>query len=328
MMRVFKINILKLHICRTMQHGILQHVTIRKFKNLNKNIHNPSNGFYVSIIPNLWLITAFIIPISLVFKISFTEPVMSIPPLGELCSWTGNQILNIKLNIANYIRMVKEHYYISAFVNSVCITTLTTLLCLIFGFPMAYAICKTKPRTQAVLISLLSLSIWTATLIRIYALINLLGSKGVLNSLLTHMGMQPVKFLGSYTTVCLGLVFCYLPYMIFPIYSILEKYDKSCVEAAYDLGCSPLKTLWKVTIPLCRGGIITGCILVFATTVGEFSIPELLGSSDTLMFGRILWTEFFNNLDWPMTCAISIVMMAFIILPMYFIQKKYGETIN
>ncbi len=292
---------------------------------LNKRLRQPSNGFYISIVPNIWMILVFIIPIFLIFKISFTEPIMAVPPLGKLCTWTNEQILNIKLNVANYIRILKDNYYISTFANSVCITTLTTFICLIFGFPMAYAICQTKPRTQSVLMSLLSLSIWTATLIRIYALINLLGSKGILNSFLEYIGIQPVKFLGNYVAICLGLVFCYLPYMIFPIYSILEKYDKSYVEAAHDLGCTPFKTLWKVTIPLCKGGIITGCILVFATTIGEFSIPELLGSSDTLMFGRILWTEFFNNLDWPMTCAISIIMMIFIIAPIYVIQKKYGK---
>lgn len=164
---------------------------------------------------------------------------------------------------------------------------------------------------------------WTATLIRVYALINLLGSQGVLNSLLGFFEISPIKFLGNYVTVCFGLVFCYLPYMILPIYSILEKHDKSCIEAAYDLGCTPFRTLWQVTIPLCKGGIVTGCILVFATTIGEFSIPELLGSSDTLMFGRILWTEFFNNLDWAMSCAMSIVMMVFIITPIYIIQKRY-----
>lgn len=299
-----------------------------RLNRLKRKLCSHSNGFYVSIILNIWIILIFIIPIVLVFKISFTEPVIAIPPLGRLCTWTGEQILNIKLNFANYVRILKDSYYISAFANSICITILTTFICLTLGFPMAYAICKTKPRTQAVLISLLSLSIWTATLIRIYALINLLSSKGVLNSFLGYVGIQPIRFLGNYTTVCLGLVFCYLPYMIIPIYSILEKYDKSYIEAAHDLGCTPLKTLWKITIPLCRGGIITGCILVFATTIGEFSIPELLGSSDTLMFGRILWTEFFNNLDWPMTCAMSIVMMIFIITPIYVIQKKYGEVIN
>ena len=317
-----------INIFELIQRSIRKSVNINKSKSLNNKIRRPSNSFYVSMIPNIWIILIFIIPIFLVFKISFTEPIMAIPPLGKLCSWTSEQILNIKLNLTNYVRILKEYYYISAFINSIGITSITTFLCLIIGFPMAYAICKTKPRTQSVLMSLLSLSIWTATLIRVYALINLLASKGILNSLLGYLGIQPIKFLGNYVAICLGLVFCYLPYMIFPIYSVLEKYDKSCVEAAHDLGCTPLKTLWKVTIPLCRGGIITGCILVFATTIGEFSIPELLGSSNTLMFGRILWTEFFNNLDWPMTCAISIVMMVFIITPIYIIQKRYGESIN
>ncbi len=298
------------------------------FNRICKKLNNVSNGFFVSAVPNVWIIIFFIIPIFLIFKISFTESVISIPPLGKMCFFTDNWVINIKLNFVNYVRMLRENYYLTAFVNSVVITTITTFICLLLGFPMAYGISKTKVRTQSALVGLLSLSMWTATLIRVYALINILSSNGTLNSILSFFGLQPVKFLGNYFAVCFGLVFCYLPYMVLPIYSILSKYDESCVEAAYDLGCTPLKTIWKVTIPLCRGGIITGCILVFATTIGEFSIPELLGSSDTLMFGRILWTEFFNNLNWAMTCAISIVMMVFIITPICFIQKRYGESLR
>lgn len=298
------------------------------FNRICKKLNNVSNGFFVSAVPNVWIIIFFIIPIFLIFKISFTESVISIPPLGKMCFFTDNWVINIKLNLVNYVRMLRENYYLTAFVNSVVITTITTFICLLLGFPMAYGISKTKVRTQSALVGLLSLSMWTATLIRVYALINILSSNGTLNSILSFFGLQPVKFLGNYFAVCFGLVFCYLPYMVLPIYSILSKYDESCVEAAYDLGCTPLKTIWKVTIPLCRGGIITGCILVFATTIGEFSIPELLGSSDTLMFGRILWTEFFNNLNWAMTCAISIVMMVFIITPICFIQKRYGESLR
>ncbi len=295
---------------------------------ISKNLDKINNGFYVSAIPNIWIVIFFVAPILLIFKISFTEPIVSIPPIGKMCSYIGDYTVNIKINLANYVRILKENCYLTAFTNSVMITTVTTLICLLLGFPIAYGINQTKPHTQSALISLLSLSMWTATLIRVYALINLFSSNGALNSLLSFFGLQPVKFLGNYFAVCLGLVFCYLPYMVLPIYSILAKNDKSCVEAAYDLGCTPLKTIWKITIPLCRGGIITGCILVFSMTIGEFSIPELLGSSDTLMFGRILWTEFFSNLDWAMTCAISIVMMAFIIIPIYIVQKRYGGSFS
>ena len=191
---------------------------------------------------------------------------------------------------------------------------------------MAYGICKTSERTKTVLLLLLSLSFWTSTLIRVYAWINMLSNQGVLNSLLIKIGIinTPIQFLGNYCMVCIGLVFCYLPYMIYPIYSVLEKFDKSYIEAAYDLGCHPTSAFWKITLPLCKEGITTGSILVFSTTVGEFVIPELLGGSDTLMFGRMLWMEFYNNLNWPMTCAIAIVMMAFIITPIFVIQKKYG----
>ena len=287
-----------------------------------------NNGSYTSILPVLWMILFFILPILLIFKTSFTESIYSIPPLSSICSWTSNHFLILRINFDNYIHLVKDSYYLSAFINSMCLTLLSTAICFVLGFVMAYGICQTRNRTRSVLMSMLSLLIWTATLIRIYAWINLLSNQGLINKMLSYIGVSTIKFIGSYYTVCLGLVFCYLPYMIFPIYSILEKLDKAYIEAAYDLGCNPIKTFLKVTLPLCRSGIVTGCIMVFSTSIGEFVIPELLGGPDTLMFGRILWMEFFNNLNWPMTCALSIVMMAFIITPIYVFQKKHGFGIS
>ena len=286
-----------------------------------------NNSFYLSLVPSIWIIIFFIIPIFIVFKTSFCESIFSIPPISSICKWLDGHLLNIKINFENYFRLIDESYYLLSFINTVIITTIVTFICFIFGFIMAYAICKTSERTRSILMSMVSVSLWTATLIRIYAWINLLGTNGVINNFLSHFGIAPVKFLGNYSTVCVGLVFCYLPYMILPLYSVLEKFDKSYIEAAYDLGCSPLKTFWSVTLPLCKNGIITGCIIVFSSAIGEFVVPELLGSSDVLLFGRILWMEFFNNLDWPMACALSIILMIFIITPIYIIQKRCGETV-
>ncbi|MDR2667257.1 MAG: ABC transporter permease subunit, partial [Holosporales bacterium] len=164
----------------------------------------------------------------------------------------------------------------------------------------------------------------TSFLIRIYSWMNLLSIHGIVNSILMKFGVidEPIQFLGSYYTVCLGLVFCYLPFMIFPVYAVLEKIDNSYIEAAHDLGCHPTATFWSITVPLARAGILTGSILVFTASTGEFVIPELLGKSDTVTFGKVLWTEFFTNLDWPMACALSIIMMIFIVLPVFLFQRK------
>ena len=280
-----------------------------------------------SIIPSIWIIIFLIIPIIIVFKTSFCESIFGIPPISTICRWLDGHLLNIKINFENYFRIIKDSYYLLSFINTAIITTIVTFTCFIFGFLMAYAICKTSDKTKSILMSMVSVSLWTATLIRIYAWINLLGTNGVINNFLSNFCIGPIKFLGHYSTVCVGLVFCYLPYMILPLYSVLEKFDKSYIEAAYDLGCSPIRTFWSVTLPVCKNGIITGCIIVFSIAIGAFVVPELLGSSDVLLFGRILWMEFFNNLDWPMACALSIVLMIFIIIPIYVMQKKYGEAV-
>jgi putrescine transport system permease protein len=189
---------------------------------------------------------------------------------------------------------------------------------------MAYGIHKIEGNLKNIMLLLVSLSFWTSFLLRIYSWMSLLSVNGALNTFLLKMGIisEPIQFIGTYYTVCLGLVFCYIPFMIFPIYAILEKVDKSYIEAAYDLGYSPTKAFWTVTIPLTKGGITTGAILVFSASIGEFVIPELLGGAETITFGRVMWNEFFSNLDWTMACALSIGMMFFIILPIYILRRK------
>ena len=198
-------------------------------RKLNNNISSSS------LIPSIWIVIFFIIPILIVLKTSFCESIFGIPPISSIYRWIDGHLLNIKINFDNYLRIVKESYYLLSFINTVIITTIVTFICFVFGFIMAYAICKTSEKTRSILISMVSISLWTVTLIRIYAWINLLGTNGVINNFLSHFGIGPIKFLGNYSTVCVGLVFCYLPYMILPLYSVLEKFDKSYIEAAYDL---------------------------------------------------------------------------------------------
>ena len=279
---------------------------------------------HMAIFPMVWMLLFFICPLFVIFKISFSEAVFGMPPFTELFSWASEHFLQIKLNLQNYITLAQDSYYISAFFNSIVLALVSTILCFIFGFTMAYGIYNVKDTAKTVLLLLISLSFWTSFLIRIYSWMNLFSMHGFINSMLIKIGIldSPIQFVGNYYAVCFGMIFCYLPFMIFPIYAVLEKFDKTYLEAAYDLGCTPTKTFWLITIPLSKYGIIAGCILVFATSIGEFVIPELLGGADTITFGRVLWTEFFTNLDWPMACAMSIVLMVFIILPVFVFHKK------
>lgn len=280
--------------------------------------------FWMGIIPTAWIIFFFIFPLFIVFKISFSESIFAIPPFTEICSFTKEHILEIKLNFKNYISIFRDSYYLSAFTNSLYLSIVTTILCFFVGFPMAYGIHRVSDRLKTVLLLLVSLSFWTSFLVRIYSWMSLLSVNGAINSILLKLGLisAPIQFIGTYYAVCLGMIFCYLPFMIFPVYAVLEKVDKSYIEVAYDLGCRPTKTFWTVTIPLSSSGIITGSVLVFSASIGEFVIPELLGGADAVTFGRVLWTEFFSNLDWTMACSLSIGMMLFIILPIFIFQKR------
>ena len=288
-------------------------------------ITKPSDSkFWMGIIPIIWIVIFFIFPLFIVFKISFSESIFSIPPFTEIWNLTKGHILEIKLNFRNYILIFMDSYYLHAFINSLYLSASATILCFVIGFPMAYGIHSLNNRFKTVLLLLVSLSFWTTLLIRIYSWMSLLSIHGAINSLLLKFGFisTPIQFIGTYYAVCIGMVFCYLPFMIFPVYAVLEKVDKSYIEVAYDLGCRPTKTFWKVTIPLSSSGLVTGSILVFSASLGEFVIPELLGGSDVLTFGRVLWTEFFSNLDWTMACALSMCMMFFIILPIFIFQKR------
>jgi putrescine transport system permease protein len=280
--------------------------------------------FGYAILPILWMILFYIAPLLVIFKISFAESVLQAPPYSQVFSWIGEHLFKIEVNFNNYIAVIQDSYYITAFINSLILAVFTTIICLFVGFTMAYGICCTEERTRSILLLLVSISFWTSFLIRIYSWINLLSVHGLVNSTLIKFKIidAPIHFLGNYYAVCLGLVFCYLPFMIFPVYAVLEKLDKSYIEVAYDLGSRPSKAFWEITVPLSKQGIFAGCILVFATSIGEFVVPELLGGPDTITFGRVLWTEFFNNMDWPMACALSIVMMAFIIVPAFIFQRR------
>ncbi|MBX3486533.1 MAG: ABC transporter permease subunit [Candidatus Paracaedibacteraceae bacterium] len=275
-------------------------------------------------VPYLWLLVFFLVPFFLVFKISLSESVLAIPPYLPIFDWTKEGFLNVHLNVGNYIRMVTDPFYLTGLLTSITIALGATIICLIVGYVIAYSISRVPDRWRTVLLLLVILPFWTSFLVRVYAWMGILAKDGLLNQLMLYLGLitEPQQFLYNNFSVMVGIVYCYLPFMILPIYSVLEKIDESYLEAAYDLGCTPWRAFWRVTVPLSMPGVLSGVALVFIPALGEFVIPELLGAPDNLMIGRIIWIEFFNNRDWPVASTVAVVMLLMFVVPIMVMQRR------
>jgi putrescine transport system permease protein len=277
----------------------------------------------VASVPFFWLLLFFLIPFVIVLKISFSDSVIAMPPYQPLFSWASEKVLEIKLNLGNFAFLVEDNLYWKAYLNSIWVAAVSTLLCLLIGYPMAYAIARSNQATRNVLLLLVILPFWTSFLLRVYAWIGILKNNGLINNALMALGVidQPLQMLQTDFAVYVGIVYSYLPFMILPLYANLEKMDLTLLEAAADLGCRPWEAFLKVTLPLSVPGIIAGCLLVFIPAVGEFVIPALLGDPGMLMIGKVLWTEFFNNRDWPVASAVAIALLLFLVIPIMFFQR-------
>ncbi len=275
-------------------------------------------------VPYLWLLVFFLVPFFLVFKISLSESVLAIPPYLPIFDWTKDGFLNVHLNVGNYIRMVTDPFYLTGLLTSITIALGATIICLVVGYVIAYSISRAPDRWRTVLLLMVILPFWTSFLVRVYAWMGILAKDGLLNQLMLYLGLitEPQQFLYNNFSVMVGIVYCYLPFMILPIYSVLEKIDESYLEAAYDLGCTPWRAFWRVTVPLSMPGVLSGVALVFIPALGEFVIPELLGAPDNLMIGRIIWIEFFNNRDWPVASTVAVVMLLMFVVPIMVMQRR------
>ena len=269
-----------------------------------------SRGLVVAL-PYLWLIAFFVAPFLIVLKISFSHAALAIPPYKPLLVWTSRSVLEIQLDLRNYLAMFSHRLYGDAFLNSLKVAFLSTVFSLAIGYPMAYGIARAGARARNILLLLVVLPFWTSQLLRIYAWVGLFKANGLINETLISLGVihQPLTLLFTPFAMYVGIVYSYLPYVILPLYANLEKLDWQLVEAAQDLGCRPWQAFYKVTLPLSRNGIVAASMLVFIPATGEFVIPTLLGGPNSLMMGRILWDEFFSNRDWPVASAIAIVML-------------------
>ncbi|KAF2409260.1 putrescine transport system permease protein [Pseudomonas antarctica] len=303
-------------------------MNMKKFKRRLDRII-PSGKQVVIGIPFLWLFLFFALPFFIVLKISFAEADVAIPPYTEIYTYV-EQKLQLVLNLANYSLLAGDELYIAAYLGSLKMAFFSTLLCLLIGYPMAYAIASARKEMQTVLVLLIMMPTWTAILIRVYAWMGILSNNGLLNSFLMSIGLinEPLQILNTNIAVYIGVVYSYLPFMILPLYANLVKHDQSLLEAASDLGSSTFNSFWKITVPLSKNGIIAGCMLVFIPVVGEFVIPELLGGPETLMIGKVLWQEFFNNRDWPVASALAVVMLAILIVPIILFNRSQAKELE
>lgn len=298
-----------------------------KMSSLTKRM--PNGRHLVIGIPFIWLFLFFLLPFIIVLKISFAEADVAIPPYTEIYTWVDNT-LQVVLNLGNYIFLTEDELYLAAYLGSLKIAFFSTLACLLIGYPMAYAIARAKKETQTVLLLLVMMPTWTAILIRVYAWMGILSNNGLLNGFLQSIGLidAPLQILNTNTAVYIGIVYSYLPFMILPLFANLVKHDQSLLEAASDLGSSTFNSFWKITVPLSKNGIIAGCMLVFIPVVGEFVIPELLGGPETLMIGKVLWQEFFNNRDWPVASALAVVMLAILLVPIILFNRNQAKELE
>jgi putrescine transport system permease protein len=277
-------------------------------------------------LPFLWLAGTFLVPFLIVLRISLADSGAG-ELFGSLFGFADGVPL-LKLKIANYLFLARDELYLLTYLSSLKYAAITTALCLLAGYPFAYFMARARPALRPLLLMLVMLPFWTSFLLRIYAWKGILANQGIFNHLLLGLGLieQPLHLMNTPFSLLIGMVYAYLPFMILPLYANLVKMDMRFLEAAADLGATPLQAFWRITVPLSKSGIVAGCMLVFIPALGEYVIPELLGGPETLMIGHVLWDEYFTNNDWPMASAVTVVMILLILLPMAAFNKyKAGQ---
>ena len=286
----------------------------------------------VMIIPYAWLLIFFLAPFFIVFRISLSTTAIAMPPYEPVFSladgWAGLWSKIGELSFDNYAYLTDDALYFNAYISSVVIAGIATFLTLLIAYPIAYGMAQAPRSIRPTLLMLVILPFWTSFLIRVYAWIAILKPEGLLNQVLIGTGIidTPLIILNTNIAVYIGIVYSYLPFMVLPLYSSLEKMDGTLIEAAQDLGCTPISAFWRVTFPLSLPGVVAGCMLVFIPAVGEFVIPDLLGGSQTLMIGKTLWNEFNSNRDWPVSSAVATILLLILVIPIVFFQNAQAKA--
>jgi putrescine transport system permease protein len=284
--------------------------------------------------PYLWLIAFFLIPFAIVFKISLSQTAIAQPPylpvFDVAAGWEGVRDFLAGLSFANYLTLAGDDLYLFSYLKSLKIAAVSTVILVLAGYPLAYAITRAPRRARPLLVTLVVLPFLTSFLIRVYAWIDILQRDGLLNQALMRLGLvdEPVTWLATDTAVYIGIVYSYLPFMVLPLYASLEKLDEHLLEAAADLGCPRWKAFFNVTVPLSFPGLLAGALLCFIPIVGEFVIPDLLGGSENPMIGQTLWTEFFANKDWPVASAVAVLLVVLLVAPIAVYQHVQMRDIG
>ncbi|MDP1629996.1 MAG: ABC transporter permease subunit [Caulobacter sp.] len=285
-----------------------------------------------ALLPGLWLAIFFALPFLLVLRLSLSDTALAIPPYAPQIDWSqglaGLKAFFAGLDLEKYRQLGEDRLYLDAYLSSLRFAAAGTGLALLVGYPMAYGMARCRPGLRSLLLMLVILPFWTSFLIRVYAWIGILKPQGLLNAFLGLLGLEPLTLLYTPTAVQIGLVYSYLPFMVLPLYAALERQDQTLLEAAADLGASPLKSFWQVTFPLSLPGVIAGCLLCFIPMVGEFVIPDLLGGPGSLMIGRSIWMEFFANRDWPFASAVAVVLLVTLIAPILLYQRQQAKALE
>ena len=281
-------------------------------------------------IPLFWLALFFLVPFLIVLKISFSTPLLAMPPYAPLIEWSGRKIAAIRLHAGNYQLLWSDPLYRDSLLYSIKVAAGSTLCCLLLGYPMALAIARAAPARRSLLLMLIILPFWTSFLLRVYAWIGLLKDDGVINNVLRrlHLIDHPIVMINTSFAIYVGIVYSYLPFMVLPLYANLEKHDVALLEAAADLGAPPSRSFWRVTLPLSMPGVVAGVLLVFIPAVGEFVIPSLLGPANQLMIGRVISNEFFENRDWPVASALAIALLILLLAPIVLFQRNRSRAIE
>lgn len=282
----------------------------------------------IILVPFLWLLIFFLAPFFIVMKISISEAIIASPPFTPMLDWAEDGALQIRMVFDNFAYLWEDALYVNTYLNSVLIAAVSTILCLLLGYPMAYAIVRSSHTTKHILLMLVILPFWTSFLLRVYAWMGLLADQGTINNLLIALGIidEPIQMLYTTFAVYVGIVYTYVPFMILPLYANMEKLDWELLEAAADLGARPMTTFFTITLPMTTPGIIAGALLVFIPATGEYVIPDLLGGGNVLMIGRILYNEFNSNIDWPVASAVAIALLIVLVVPMMLYQHFQSKA--
>jgi len=289
----------------------------------------PSGRTLVIAAPFVFLLLFFLLPFLVVLQISFAESRMGIPPYTALATLVDGKF-TLHLSLRSYLDILTDDFYLLAYLSSLRVAFVTTVICLLVGYPTALLIARARPGLRELLLMAVILPFWTSYLVRVYAWVGLLKDQGLINNFLLGLGAidAPVQLMQNSIGLYIGMVYSYLPYMILPLYAYLVKMNLSLPEAAGDLGAKPWQVFLTITLPLSLPGVAAGSLLVFIPSVGEYVIPELLGGSDNMMIGRVMWTDFFNSIAWPLAAAATCIMVALLLLPMAWFQRLQNRELT